>query len=194
MRNIFFIAAGVFVAATVAGGGYYLLSHGLPAQNGAAVAAATAATSSPAAPRPVPARCGQSDGAVCVEYRNDKYHFSVFYSDQKEEHEFDEGGGASTITFENFNNGHGWQLFVVPYGEPQVTPARFKEDDPSGVRTDVQNVTVDGATGAAFYSYDARLGDTYEVWFIHGNYLYELTTLKPLAPQMQERLATWEWL
>lgn len=155
---------------------------------------ASAASAVDTGPRIAPARCGQPEGATCVEYRNEKYHFSIFRSSLKEVKEFDEGGGASTVTFENLNDVRGWQLFVVPYGAAQVTEQRFRKDVPSGVRTNVQDITVDGAVGAAFYSKDASLGETFEVWFVHDGFLYELTTLKSLEPNLRERLATWKFI
>ena len=53
---------------------------------------------------------------------------------------------------------------------------------------------IDGASAASFYSTDVRLGDTYEVWFIHGGYLYEVTTLKPLDAWLQNIMQTWVFI
>ena len=72
-----------------------------------------------------------------------------------------------------------------------IDDARFKQDEPSGVRNDLQDVSIDGAIGASFYSTTATLGDTAEIWFIHGGYLYEVTTLKPLASWLSTILSTW---
>lgn len=197
MRGILY--TGIGAAVLVAGG--FTLWHFSAATPAASVAAVDTAitqdastTPAVAEPRPVPAQCGQSAGAVCVEYVNTKYHFSVFHSDQKTVQEFDEGGGAMTIVFQNTTNVHGFQIYVLPYSGTQVSEARFKEDEPSGVREGVTNITVDGATAAAFYSKDASLGDTFEVWFIHGGYLYEVTTLKSLEPNMMQRLQTWKFI
>jgi hypothetical protein len=192
MRTTPLALLSALALAALALGVWYLRTPG-----GAALPAAAAlapASTTPEESRAAPARCGQSAGASCVEFRSAQYHFSVFTSDQKQVNTYDEGGGAATFTFENFDTVHGFQIFVVPYSGTQITDARFAKDEPSGVRTGLTNVTVDGAPGAAFYSYDQNLGDTYEVWFIHGGYLYELTTLKALAPNMQERLATWKFI
>ena len=89
----------------------------------------------------------------------------------------------------------GFQIFIVPYTGSQVTEARFKQDEPSGARTSFSDVTVDGAAGAAFDSTDVALGETREAWFIHGGYLFEVTTLKPLeswfAPIMSSACEYW---
>ena len=39
----------------------------------------------------------------------------------------------TTITFESPDDGHAYQIFVVPYAESTITPERFRTDDPSGV-------------------------------------------------------------
>jgi hypothetical protein len=179
------------VALLAAGVWYFKTPDSAPLSAAVALPAAPAAArAAPAAP----ARCGQSDGASCVEFRSTQYHFAIFHSDQKEVKTYDEGGGAATFTFENFDTAHGFQIFVVPYAGTQISDQRFKKDEPSGVREDLTSVTVGGVPAAAFYSHDPNLGDTYEVWFIHGGYLYEITTLKALESNMQERLATWEFI
>jgi len=137
---------------------------------------------SPQAPREHP------DG--WVEYRNSRYSFSLFHPPQQKVQEFDEGAGAMTITFEDTATVRGFQIFVVPYGENQVSEDRFRKDAPSGVRAELVNITVDGATGASFYSINALLGDTREVWFVKNGYLFELTTLKPLETMLDQVLQT----
>ena len=128
------------------------------------------------------------------EYRSAAYHFSLFYPQELKVEERSEGGGASTITFQNVEKGEGFQIFIVPYSEPQVSEQRFKQDVPSGVRKSLTNITVDGATAAAFYSADAALGETREVWFVRGGFLYEVTTLKPLDAWLDGIMRTWKFL
>lgn len=126
-------------------------------------------------------------------YASSKYGFSLLYPNSLAVHEYDEGGGAMTITLQNPQDAKGFQIFVVPYSGSQVSEARFKEDEPSGVREGVKTVSIDGASGASFYSTNLALGDTAEVWFIHGGYLYEVTTLKPLSSWLSDILATWQF-
>lgn len=128
------------------------------------------------------------------EYRNDTYHVSLFYPQELSVAERAESGGAMTITFQNEKEVKGFQVFIVPYAEPQVSEARFRQDEPSGVRTNVRNATIDGATAAAFYSTNAALGDTAEIWFVHGGYLYEVTTLKPLDTWLSGIMQTWKFI
>ena len=114
------------------------------------------------------------------EYHNDTYGISLLYSDMYTVHEFPEAGGSMTVTFEYLDKktASGFQIFVVPFSSGQITEERFKEDVPSGVRQNLKNIQVAGATGASFYSQDSVLGATYEVWFTHGGYLFETNTFK----------------
>ncbi|NCN52436.1 hypothetical protein GW943_01355 [Candidatus Parcubacteria bacterium] len=128
------------------------------------------------------------------EYRNDRYHISLFHANGAAVEEHQEGYGAMTITVENTAKVRGYQIFVVPYGETTITEERFLADIPSGVRTDVQQESIDGIEAVSFYSQDLELGDTFEFWFIRGGYLYEVTTLKGLEPWFRERLATWKFI
>ncbi|HVZ76271.1 MAG TPA: hypothetical protein VG934_03340 [Candidatus Paceibacterota bacterium] len=126
------------------------------------------------------------------EYHNDAYHFSVLYPDNLKVAEQDNGASA-TFTFEDDKNVQGFQLFVQPFSGTQITDAQFKQDDPSGVRDDPQNFTLDGASGVAFYSQDHLLGDTREMWFIRGGFLYEVTTFKEQADWLDQIMQTWKF-
>jgi hypothetical protein len=128
------------------------------------------------------------------EYQSTMYHFSLLYPQELSVAETAEGGGASTVTFQNVQEVKGFQIFIVPYAEAQISDARFKEDEPSGVREQLTNIVLDGATGAAFYSTDAALGETREVWFVRGGYLYEVTTLRPLDSWLSQIMQTWQFL
>lgn len=127
------------------------------------------------------------------EYRSAAYGFSLFYPKYLSAAEQAEGGGAATITFQNIETAQGFQIFIVPYSEPQVSEARFKQDAPTGVRESLTNIAVDGAIGAAFYGLNDELGPTREIWFIHGGWLYEVTTLKPLDGWLDEIMKTWKF-
>lgn len=177
-KNIF-IATGVLVVLALSAGLYWLFPNFLsfsPAGDNTSISAL----------REVP--------AGWREYRSEQYGFSLLYPDSLSVKEYDEGGGASTITFENVESLQGFQIFIVSFAGGQITEERFRQDIPSGVRKDLVDITVDGATGAAFYSEHDLLGETYEVWFIHDGYLYEATTLKPLEQSLQSVMQTWQFL
>jgi hypothetical protein len=128
------------------------------------------------------------------EYQSTAYHFSLLYPNYLKVSTFDEGGGATTITFQNVEKSEGFQIFIVPYEGTQVSEQRFKEDVPSGVRESLKTIVVDGAAGEAFYSTDANLGDTREVWVVHGGFLYELTTHKSLETWLGGIIQTWKFI
>jgi hypothetical protein len=175
------------------GAGWYVLR--VPAEGSSSfVAEETPDTKVSSEPRPVPERCGQTSSRVCEEYRNEQYGFSVFHPRRQKVDVFDEGQGAATIVFENSADARGFQIFIVPYSEPQVTEERFTKDVRTGVRENVSNITIDGATGAAFDSKSIALGDTREKWFVHGGYLYEVTTPRYLTDMIGEVMATWEFI
>lgn len=124
------------------------------------------------------------------EYKNDTYSFSLFYPENLEVSERLEGEGAITITFQNISEQKGFQIFIVPYQEDQISEKRFRQDVPSGIRTGLENFTINGATGATFYSENDLLGKTYEVWFINKGYLFEITTLGSLDTWLKELMQT----
>jgi hypothetical protein len=93
-----------------------------------------------------------NDGSPAAqkEYRNEHYRFALFYPAELSVKAYDEGGGATTITLQNPADAKGFQIFIVPYGSGQVSEARFKQDEPSGVMLQPKDVTIDGATATFF--------------------------------------------
>jgi len=128
------------------------------------------------------------------EYKDITYHFSLLYPQELGVSERLEGGNAATITFQNVEKGMGFQIFIVPYSEQQISQERFKRDVPSGVQTDLENVTIDSAAGATFYSRDVLLGGTREIWFIRKEFLYEVTTLREQDAWLSGIIKTWLFL
>jgi hypothetical protein len=100
------------------------------------------------------------------------------------------------VTFQDVVADQEFQVYVTPCSGTMITAARFKLDEPSlsGVKIDPTNVTADGAHGIEFFSYASRLDDTREVWFIHGGFLYEVTTYKELDAWLQPILESWRFL
>ena len=67
-------------------------------------------------------------------------------------------------------------------------------DEPSGVLQEPVNTQVDGVQATAFYGQNLQMGDTREVWFIRGGFLYEVATYKELEPWLAEIMSTWKFL
>ena len=153
---------------------------------GAATGTAEAAQGPLLPPRQAPA--GQK------EYRNTAYRFSLFYPEDLTVQSFDEGNGASTITFENDKTVQGFQIFIVPYSAPQVSTERFKKDEPSGVMQQPLPLAIDGANATAFFGSDQVLGPTREVWMIHGGYLFEISAPQSLDDWLGNIMLTWKFI
>ena len=189
MRRYAVIGIVIIISVTVLGG-YWFFAHSSPQSAAFDFPSASGAASSTSAAAPAP----RAPPTGYKEYRDTTYHFSLFYPSELSLKTYDEGGGAATVDFQNVQAGEGFQIFIVPYSGTTVSAQRFKQDEPSGVRNNPTFGLIDGASAASFYSTDPRLGDTYEVWFIHGSYLYEVTTLKPLDAWLQNIMQTWVFI
>lgn len=194
---------GVLVAlAALSGGGWYVARDGsaggvntrLFGAGGASGFAAASADADANAPVTGPLAPPRKAPTGYREYRNEQYRFAFFAPQDLSTQAYDEGGGAATYTFQNVQTAQGFQIFAVPYGGTQVSQERFRKDVPSGVMRAPQDVSIDGATATAFFSADSLLGDTAEVWFIHGGYLFEVTAPKSEAAWLSEIMATWKWI
>jgi hypothetical protein len=129
-----------------------------------------------------------------AEYHNAQYHFSLFYPTDLNVNQYDEGSGATTIVFQNVSTGQGFQIYALPYDASQVSQERFRQDEPSGVRQNPLKVSIDGAMAMSFYSVNTAFGDTAEIWFIHGGFLFEVTTYKPLDAWLGQIIESWKFL
>jgi len=126
-------------------------------------------------------------------YRNTDYRFELFYPDDLTVKERDEGNNATTVTFEK-ESGEGFQIFIVPYGQRQVSRDRFAMDEPSGIIEKPIDVIINGVRGTMFFGKNGIMGDTREVWFIRGGYLFEVTTYKELDAWLSQIMATWKFI
>jgi hypothetical protein len=187
-------ASPFIVAALIllVGGLTYVSVRRHTGENGAV--STTQSATSTGIPEPPPLGPHRDPPAGYKEYYDEAYRLSLFYPESLVVQKTDEGSGASTITFQSPAEERGFQIFVVPYAEPQITTEQFRKDAPSGVRKGLKDVMIDGATGASFYSENTALGETAEIWLIHGWYLYEVTTLKPLAPWLGDIMQSWKFI
>jgi hypothetical protein len=55
-------------------------------------------------------------------------------------------------------------MYVAPIIGTKITEERFMMDEPSGVRNDQTETSVDGAQALAFHGFDAVMGQTYVVY------------------------------
>ncbi len=150
-----------------------------------AFATEATATSSNIAPAPPP--------AGYLRYRNQDYHFSVFYPPDLRVQSYNEDGGAFTVALQDPTTNVGFEVYVTPYSGSQITEQEFKLDEPSGVDNDPTPVTIDGVPATMFYGSNPEMGDTREIWFINAGLLYEVTTYKQLDTWLLPILQTWQF-
>lgn len=129
-----------------------------------------------------------------VEYRNETFGFSFWHTPQGKVTEYPEDGGAATIVLENEERKRGLQIFIVPYSDTEISEERFRADVPSGVRNNVESTVLDGTEAVTFTSQDFTLGETREIWFIKGGFLYEITTFKGVGNWLVPIIQSWRFL
>lgn len=124
---------------------------------------------------------GTSDGSFSMKYPKD---FTI--------QEFPIGEEGKKFVFESKDPGRGMEISVIPFDESgSITPERIKQDLPDAVINNPQNVSIiEGVSALSFASTDEYIGDTFEVWFLHNGYLYQATTYRAFASQMEEMLKT----
>ena len=136
----------------------------------------------------------QSVSANLRRYQNAAFHFSLDYPSELQVLEYKEKGEALTVTFQNPNATEGFEVYITPYTQSQVTQQRFETDEPSGVMQDPTAVVIAGVPATMFFGNNGLMGDTREVWFIHSSYLYEVATYKNLDSWLSQIMATWKFL
>lgn len=129
-----------------------------------------------------------------VEYRSEFYRFQFFHPDSLTIAEYPVPVSAMTLVFASPETGETFQIFIVPHGSANITDHRLKQDLPSGVMEEVEDIEIDGAEGIAFISHDPAIGQTREVWFVARGFLYEVTAPLSLDNWLSEILRSWEFL
>src|SRR3989344_2682000 len=119
--------------------------------------------------------------------------FSLFYPGDLKFREMGVGSDT-TILFENPETGKGFQIFIVPYPESEISQEQFKKDLPAGIMTDLVDILIDDLPAIMFYSRDPAIGDTREVWFVKNGFLYEVTTYRDLDAWLSSIMQTWQFL
>lgn len=124
------------------------------------------------------------------------YNFTLNYPSNMTASNFREGGGEQ-IQFQG--EGADWfQIFVTVWDEPgDITVARIKQDIPDIVITTPQKAIIGprqkegvGPHALIFFSKDSGLGETREVWFVSGGYLYQVTSRKSFDLKLGQILST----
>lgn len=125
-------------------------------------------------------------------YTNKHYGFSIRYPLTFVETEYPEGADALTVVFQKTGEeAQGFQIFVIPYPEAQITQERIKTDLKGAPMKNVAEIILPGNIRAVhFNSVAPIIGDSSEVWFIHNGYLFEVTTYAALDTWLAGVLGT----
>jgi hypothetical protein len=87
----------------------------------------------------------------------------------------------------------GFQIFVTPHDEPSVNIERIRIDLPELVMRNIQTGSLDSVDVLIFNSFDESLGDTYEIWFVHNQHLYQIMTYANFESELNTILASWQF-
>jgi hypothetical protein len=163
------LALGLSALGIIIGSGALLFGAGKTTSAQAASPALAFATYSTSTASEIPAT---PPPVGYLPYSNQQYHFSMYYPPNLQVHTYDEEGGGFTAAFQNSTTNVGFEVYVTPYSGTQITEQEFKLDGPSGVENQPTHVTIDGVPATMFYGSNSVMGDTREIWFIHGGVLY----------------------
>ena len=114
-----------------------------------------------------------------IEYTSPDYGFSFKYPKGFNVSELDDDSGH-TVLVQNADSKQGFQVYITPFDEPEpLTGARILQDLPPSEVIDPKDVLIgEGKTinAVIFLSTNPSFGKTREVWFVHGENLYQVTT------------------
>ena len=124
-------------------------------------------------------------------YKNPYYGFAVSYPMELTQREFSEGTDGITVAFQKPNEEKGFQIFIIPYAEKQISQERIRADLAGAPMKNLKNIVLPGNVQAVhFESVAPLIGDSIEVWFIHNGYLFEITTYRALDTWLAGILGT----
>ena len=123
------------------------------------------------------------------------YGFSVEYPRELEYQVFDEEAGGESIVFQKPDERIGFQIFISLFQDEQISTSYIQEFLPSAVIEDPQEIIIgEDIRGVIFWSSDARIGRTREVWFPYNGYLYQVTTYEYLDSWLAEIMSSWRFI
>lgn len=110
-------------------------------------------------------------------YRDDAYGFTLSYPQGYTIGKFSQGEG-DTFVIQN-TEGVGMQLVVTPFDENiTLTAERIKQDLPDLPMRDIAQTKLpsEDISAVVFKSSGGGFGDSIELWFVYGGYLYQAST------------------
>lgn len=119
--------------------------------------------------------------------------FSMRYPDNYKVYHSSASSDEQITTIENAD-GRGFQISVTPFDEPgPITAERIRQDEPDAVINNPGAAKLDGELSFVFYGKDPDLGDTFEVWTVHGGKLYQIMGIKADEQLISDAINTWKW-
>ena len=126
-----------------------------------------------------------------------QYKFSLNYPSDMNSTNFTEGGGEQ-ILFQDSSNDRWFQMYITPWDEgDNLSVDRIRQDLPDLLIQSPQTVILGpkqadgvGPRAVIFFGEQDGLGETREVWFVRGDFLYQITTFKRLDSFLAEILST----
>jgi len=130
-------------------------------------------------------------------FTHPQYGFSLEYPKNMTTSNFIEGVGEQ-ILFQNNEEDQWFQVYITPWDEPTgLSVERIKQDLPNLLIEEPQEVILGpeqkagvGVRALIFFGEEDGIGETREVWFVHQNNLYQITTYRRLDSFLAEILST----
>lgn len=125
-------------------------------------------------------------------YSNDRYKFSFEYRDGITVSSFREGVG-DMVLMQSKDAKTSAQIFIIPFDEKgPITSARILKDLPGLVIKNEKKGVIGGSVAVAFLGKHESLGNTYEIWFVKDESLYQIMTKIETAQFLIDIMKTWK--
>ncbi len=126
-------------------------------------------------------------------YKNIKYGFSFGYPKEFTISEFTESN-ADVVLISDAKASGIFQISVSPWDEPgPITKERILKDIPGMAIADDKIISVGGISALSFRNKDKSGSETFEVWFVRGGNLYQISALSSFEGELLKILETWKF-
>ena len=132
---------------------------------------------------------------VLVPYSNPDFKFTIQIPNSLTEHNIPDKNGSLTILFKSDDKNKNFQIRASSFDEPPpLTAARVKKALPDMMMDQPEDITIgDGIPALSFYSQDASLDDSKEIWFVANGHLYQISGYANSESWLMNILASWKF-
>lgn len=125
-------------------------------------------------------------------YTNSKHKFLFEYPGEFVVSSFEDGLGE-TILIQNKSADKSVQIFITLFNEQEpISTTRILKDLPSLLIKNEKEGFIGSNKAIAFLSDHETLGNTYEIWFVYNNNLYQIMTKIETAQFLVDIMKTWK--